>query len=70
MAKIELEIKNCQQCPNFDRKRIYTADSWEEGYDWLCKAKHDKVIAGFVEWNEPDTIPIPQWCPILVKDKK
>ena len=60
-----LEITNCQQCPHFKRERYFTGDSWEEAYNWFCKAKKDKKIAGYVEWNEADKIEIPNWCPII-----
>jgi len=61
--EIKLEIKTCMECPFWERKRVFTADSWEEGYDWTCK-KTGKQIASFVEWNEVDKVPIPDFCPI------
>ena len=65
MAEIIIEIKDCSQCPNFKRERVYTEDSFEEGYDWFCGKNENKKIAGFVEWR--DKTPIPDWCPIIVK---
>ena len=67
MAKIELEINSCKDCPFFERKRIYTDDSWEEGYDWLCKKHNNNKIASFVEWNEEKSVKVPEWCPILIE---
>ena len=52
MTKITLDIKSCKECPFFDEKRHYTADSWELAHDWFCKAKSGKKIAGYVGWSE------------------
>ena len=65
--KIELEIKSCQECPFFERKRYYTADSWEQAYNWYCKKNENKKIAGYVEWHEESKVKIPKWCPAKVK---
>ncbi len=46
MAVIKLEIESCKDCPNFRRERHYTGDSWEEAYNWHCKAKEDKKFKG------------------------
>lgn len=59
-----LEIKSCTNCPFFERQRIYTADSWEEAYDWFCKKESGKKIRGYVEWHEAAKIEVPEWCPI------
>lgn len=67
MAKIEIEIKTCQECPFFKEERYYTADSFEHAHDWFCKKKKNKKIAGYVSWNEEKDIPIPDWCPVKVK---
>lgn len=65
LTTIQLEIKSCEQCPFLHTQKVYTSDSWENGYLWTCKKKNDKQIAGFVEWN--DKIKVPDWCPIKVK---
>lgn len=71
MPKIQIEIKDCQGCPFLKKERLYTADSWEEAYDWFCKKELNtknagpRKIAGYVEWR--DTVEIPKWCPIKVK---
>jgi len=62
MAKITIEIKNCKECPHFKEERHYTSDSFETAFDWFCKKKKNKKIAGYVEWN--DKIEVPDWCPL------
>ncbi len=59
-----LEIKHCTDCPYFERRRMYTADSWEEAYDWFCKKENGKKIQGYVEWNEAADVKVPDWCPL------
>lgn len=61
----KLTIECCSKCPFFDRVRVYTSDSWEEGYDWICRKNenNEKKIAGFVEWNDKKP-EIPEWCPL------
>jgi hypothetical protein len=65
--KIEIEINSCQECPYFDKRRMYTSDSFEEAYDWFCKKADNKKIQGYVEWHEEEDIKIPEWCPCKVK---
>lgn len=67
MAKIELEIKSCKDCPFIKMERRYGADSWEETHDWYCSKESNKEIETDVEWRDVNTVPIPKWCPILVK---
>lgn len=66
MPTIEIEIKTCADCPHFEKKRMFTADSWETAFDWFCKKAEGKKIQGYVEWNEAKDVKIPDWCPILV----
>ena len=67
--KIELEIKSCQECPFFKDERMYTADSFENAFNWFCnKNKELRKIAGYVELN--DNPEIPEWCPCKIKNKK
>lgn len=62
MARIALDIKNCQQCPHYDSKIIYTADSFERDFDMICK-KANRTIAGYVSPWEADKEAVPEWCP-------
>lgn len=64
MNKIQVEIENCSKCPNFQEKRNYTADSFENVFDWFC-TKADKKIKCYVEWNE--NVKIPEWCPCRIE---
>jgi hypothetical protein len=65
MTQILLEIKSCKECPHFEERRMYTADSFENAYDWFCKKENGKKIAGYVEWT--DNVEVPEWCPLKVK---
>jgi hypothetical protein len=63
MAIIQLEIKTCKECPHFEEKRMYTADSFEHAMDWFCEKENGKKIQGYVEWHEEKDVKIPDWCP-------
>lgn len=65
--KITLEINSCKQCPFFKEQIMYTADSFETAFTWICKNK-DKEIQGYVEWHDEAKIKIPNWCPISSVD--
>ena len=65
-TEIKIEIKDCSECRHFDDERVYTADSFETPYKWIC-TKAKRVISGFVEWH--DEVPVPEWCPCKI-DKK
>ena len=74
MPSIKLEIKNCLDCTLLKQVRVYTEDSFERDHDWFC-GKHINIdtgqmnkIAGSVSWNEGNKIPVPEWCPILIKE--
>lgn len=62
MAKIEIEISTCKQCPHFTISKVESTDGFDRGEYWHCK-KADKEIAPFVEWHEERDTPIPKWCP-------
>jgi hypothetical protein len=69
MTKVKLNFESCRECPFFESKPQYTADSFERPEDWFCthekvvdKDGNPKKIAGYVEWY--DNIPLPDWCPI------
>jgi len=66
--KAKIEISNCGDCPFNNPKRVYTADSFEMIFSWHCKKKKDKKIHNYVEvFDDHNKIPIPDWCPIIVK---
>lgn len=65
--KIEIEIKNCSECPHLEKSNDYSMDGFDRGCDWTCR-KVNKTIANFVEWQ--DKIKIPSFCPYLDKKDK
>ena len=68
MAKIELEITTCKECPHFSSERYYTADSFEFAFNWYCNKVEKRKIQGYVEWHEESKIKIPDWCPALINN--
>jgi hypothetical protein len=64
--ELKIKVKNCKQCPNFEEERMYTEDSFEEPWNWFCKAMEKKKIRGYVEWHEESKVPIPEWCPAKI----
>lgn len=84
MAKLTLEVKDCQDCPNCKRTKYYTEDSWEHAEDFWCTLvaadntkdrdpqRHGMVykkIAGYVEWRK-EMPEVPEWCPIRSKEER
>ena len=69
MAKIriEKEIQKCWDCPKCKNKPTETSDSFEVATDYYCGVNNEKIM-GYVEhdWEMPF---VPNWCPLLVKDK-
>ena len=65
MAKIQFDIKDCQDCPECKREKHYTEDSWEHAENFYCKKAKDRKIAGYVEWRR-EMPPVPEWCPVKV----
>ena len=68
---IQVEIKDCQDCPFCKEKRHWTPDPWEHAYNYYCsnvaKVNGDyKKIAGYIEWRH-EMPEVPDWCPIRVK---
>lgn len=61
--KIEIEIKNCKECPNLDSKKVYTPDSFDDVSQWTCNI-NGKSICNYIEWHEESKIDIPNWCHI------
>lgn len=80
MAKIELNVDSCKECPFLETSPYPTDDSFERPEYWWCThkdVKQDekneartfaKKIAGYVEWYDEKNIQIPEWCPIEVKE--
>lgn len=67
MTKIEFEIKDCQDCPFCETKRMYTGDSWEHAFDYFCKKADNKQIATYIEWRS-EMPEVPDWCPCRRKN--
>lgn len=59
-------IKNCKECSNWFTDNYYSTDGWDHMEDWNCKLV-GKKIKGAVEWHEEGKIPIPNWCPYIIK---
>ena len=70
MAKIVLDIKECDECPFIKMEVVYEEDSFSRDNDWFCKKTKRKknMIAGSVHWTEHPEIP--DWCPIILKKDK
>lgn len=67
MTKIQIDVKNCGECPHFESERIYTSDSFDMLFKWTC-TKAKRVITGCHDtW---DKTPIPDWCPCKINDNK
>jgi hypothetical protein len=62
-----IKITSCRKCPFFKEGPNETTDGWDRGNDWICTAKDNKIIRGFVEWHEVEKIEIPEWCPCLTE---
>ena len=54
-------IRDCSECVDMDSRRVYTADSFENVFSWICK-KENKTIKKYLEGNYINP-PIPDWCP-------
>ncbi len=76
MAKIQIEVKSCMDCPYHTAKRHYTSDSFEMAFDYFCtevvikadKAETEyKQVASYIE-REREMPDVPEWCPLLVKE--
>lgn len=61
--KIQMDIKDCSQCPNFTSDRVYYADPWDCGdSEWICKKLNRKIGVEDLR-SKPK---IPKDCPIKV----
>jgi hypothetical protein len=56
-----IAIRDCSECVDRETSRVYTADSFEMVFSWVC-SKADKLIAKYVETFDPNP-KIPEWCP-------
>ena len=68
MPTLKIEINSCKECPHFNSKRYYTADSFEDAFNWYCKKADNRKIQEYVEWHEEKHIKIPEWCPALERN--
>lgn len=41
---IQVEIKDCQDCPFCKSERHWTSDSWEHAYDYYCSNMPDLYV--------------------------
>jgi len=64
MALIQLEIRDCTECPFFDTKRHYTEDSFEMEFEQSCTKFKNRTIAYVGACEKQPSIPC--WCPIIV----
>lgn len=69
---VKTKIASCKQCPFLEEGPRHSTDGFDSGNDWICKHEKtkNKMIAGFVEWHEVNTTPIPDWCPIKINRKE
>lgn len=58
-----LKIDNCQSCPHLNIGMEYSLDGFDSGKPWFCKLLNRQIYS-WVEWNEPDKMPIPEDCPL------
>jgi hypothetical protein len=63
MSTINIDVKNCKECPHFKTANPWSSDGWDRMEDWIC-SKAEKTIQKAVEWHEENGIEIPDWCPI------
>lgn len=56
-----IAIRDCSECVDLKTERVYTADSFENVFSWLC-SKANKVVKQYLEGNYKNP-PIPEWCP-------
>jgi hypothetical protein len=61
-VQLKKTISSCNECPNRDYKKYYTADSFENVQEWVCTANENWRIT-LHDWNDA-TPPIPAWCPL------
>lgn len=74
MKKLELEIKNCSECPYLTYDPHYSM-SRDSGHD--CKKSHRRIIDDWdynnsnnpkrmvKDWDNNYPIPIPEWCELF-----
>ena len=57
-----IQIKDCSECPASETERVYTPDSFENVFKMVCADHDNKVIAPYIEGNDPMPA-VPAWCP-------
>ena len=67
MAKIFIDIENCNKCPYKREQNPQSTDGWDRMIDWFC-TDANRIIQGAVEWHEERHIKIPDWCPRLLEE--
>jgi hypothetical protein len=69
-----IEIKSCSKCPHHDWISNPDPDDWfrDDEANFIC-TKKKKVISyslDVFEQAKVNKIPIPKWCPLIIKKKK
>ena len=62
------KIENCMDCDHHTVERIWTPDSWEHVEGCYCTKCNNKLV-GSDDWDVRDNATIPDWCPMLEKNK-
>ena len=66
LAEVIIKVARCDECPYCKTKRTMGAG---DAYDYLCGAKRNKLITGYVEYMS-ELGPVPDWCPFYKGGKK
>jgi len=70
MAFIKIELDRCVDITR-NIKCPYVTEKLTKGYgyavDYMCRLNDNKIVSGYVEWDR-DVNPVPDWCPLLIKD--
>jgi hypothetical protein len=52
------------ECPKIKYEKTIGAGCAD---DYLCGAKRNKLIAGYIEWPSEEPKEVPKWCPLRSK---
>lgn len=55
-------IKTCKDCENLIYEKVYTGDSFENVFNWVCKEKSKLIQKNVEGFDVVDRIP--KWCPL------